>query len=371
MKTLTANMQAHLQQRLLTLANCWKITRADGVILGFTDHDRDITVDLQDGDGAIVYEAASGMTASAIQSSGELSVDTQDTVGILKSEVITGNDIRAGRYDNAVVKHFKVNYEDTSTGMGVIKLKRSTIGEMKIAEPFYTAELRSLAQAYSQNIVEVVRPACGVNLGSAKCMVDLNPSEWQVGTAYTERTDRDAGSGSVVKPSVYNDRWFKCVQAGTSGSDEPTWDTTIGNQTVDGDVIWEAQRAWAVDNIEILEVIDNGDFWINYTGDAPDALFTLGLIKMVTGANLNLFREIRQFSTNSDGPVRVQTFLPFPFDLQSIVTSTGPDVCRITAGCGKIRSVCRDTFDNIENYHGFPDVPGSDGLYQTPNAPTG
>jgi len=40
MKTLTDDLQAHFASGTTTLAWCWRITRADGVVFGFTDHDR-------------------------------------------------------------------------------------------------------------------------------------------------------------------------------------------------------------------------------------------------------------------------------------------------------------------------------------------
>ncbi len=38
MKSLPPALQAHLDDGTTTLAWCWRITRADGVTFGFTDH---------------------------------------------------------------------------------------------------------------------------------------------------------------------------------------------------------------------------------------------------------------------------------------------------------------------------------------------
>lgn len=367
MKNVTSLMDAHLDQRVLTLANMWRLQRADGVVMGFTDHDQPL--DFDDGDGEITYEARSGMTASSLSSSSELRVDTQDVVGILDSDRINDNDLRAGRYDNAEVKYFKVNFEDTSTSMGDIKMKITTTGEVRMEGEFFVVELRSLSQAYSQKIIDIVQAACGVDLGSAKCKVRLDPTEWQPATEYTVREDRDAGSGSVVKPTVFNDRHFKCIVPGTSESGEPGWDLTLGAETVDGDITWVTERALKIPEVEVLEVINQGKFWMNYTGDAPDDLFTLGVMACLTGQNAGLFREIKVFDQASDGPAMVTTFLPFPFPVQGGVTSTAPDVFAITAGCEKTSARCKVNFDNIENYHGFKDVPGINKMFLTPNAP--
>ena len=44
MKTIATDLAVHLTGEVTTLATCWKITRRDGVILGFTDHIRDLEI---------------------------------------------------------------------------------------------------------------------------------------------------------------------------------------------------------------------------------------------------------------------------------------------------------------------------------------
>jgi len=367
MKTVQTNMTTHLAQRVLTLANMWKLTRQDGTIFGFTDHDFDLPYD--DGSGVLNYEANAGMTASALAGSNQLSVDTQDAAGMLTSDRITVEDLRAGRYDNAEIRHFKANYEDLSAGMGDIKMKLFRTGEVSVSNNLFSVELRSLSQAYSQNIIDLVQPACGVDLGSTKCKVRLDPPEWQPGAAVTVRSSRDAGTGSVVKPSVFNDRHFKCSTAGTTASDEPTWNLTLGGTTNDNDAVWTTERALTIPEVEVIEVIDKGNFWVNYNGDAPNDIFTLGLIECIGGQNVGIFKEIKDFDMASDGPALIKTFLPFPFALQGAISSTGPDIMTFKAGCEKSRDICKLNFDNIENNHGFPDLPGNDRMFMTPNAP--
>ena len=58
MKTLPAGLQAHLDSGATTLAWCWRITRADGAVFGFTDHDRPLAFAGTD------FEPDSGFNAS-------------------------------------------------------------------------------------------------------------------------------------------------------------------------------------------------------------------------------------------------------------------------------------------------------------------
>ena len=43
MRTLDIGLAAHVAQSETTLATCWKLVRGDGVVLGFTDHDRTLS----------------------------------------------------------------------------------------------------------------------------------------------------------------------------------------------------------------------------------------------------------------------------------------------------------------------------------------
>ena len=43
MRTLDLGFRTHIETGATTLANCWKITRADAVVLGFTDHDQSLS----------------------------------------------------------------------------------------------------------------------------------------------------------------------------------------------------------------------------------------------------------------------------------------------------------------------------------------
>lgn len=57
MKSLNPALQAHLDDGTTTLSWCWRITRADGMTFGFTDHDRTLSFD------GTEFEPESSLTA--------------------------------------------------------------------------------------------------------------------------------------------------------------------------------------------------------------------------------------------------------------------------------------------------------------------
>src|SRR5262245_57555259 len=104
MKTLPAGLQDHLDTGVTTLCWCWKLTRADGAVMGFTDHDEDVVF------GAVAYAAATGFSASEIQSQLGLAVDNLTAMGALSSAAITEADLAAGLYDDAAIEIWRVNW---------------------------------------------------------------------------------------------------------------------------------------------------------------------------------------------------------------------------------------------------------------------
>ena len=97
MKVFGAGLTAHLTQDSTTLCYCWRIERADGLILGFTDHDLDLVVD------GTTYLATTGITTTKMVQRLGLSVDNLDIKTTVDYESLTTEDIERGLCDNAPV----------------------------------------------------------------------------------------------------------------------------------------------------------------------------------------------------------------------------------------------------------------------------
>jgi uncharacterized phage protein (TIGR02218 family) len=100
---------------------------------------------------------------------------------------------------------------------------------------------------------------------------------------------------------------------------------------------------------EVTEVNVNGSF--NTTLTNADKFFDYGLITFTSGDNDGRPYDVKQF-TYEDGCVT--TFLPTTF-----AVAVGDEFTAI-AGCDGNRSTCKIKFNNIINFRGEPDVPGSD-----------
>ena len=180
MKSLSAALQAHLDSGTTTLAWCWRIERADGVVFGFTDHDRPLEF------GGVTYEPESGFAASEIRSGTDLAVDAQEAEGVLTSDTITETDILDGRWDNAAVEVWRVNW--SAVGQRVL-MRRGAIGQVRRGRLAFVAEVRSLAHLLNQTVGRTFQHACDAELGDARCGVDLDDPAYQ-GRGLGHRADR-------------------------------------------------------------------------------------------------------------------------------------------------------------------------------------
>ena len=170
MKTVPAALQAHLSGGVTTLCYCWRLTRRDGTVLGFTEHDRDVVA------AGTTFLASTGFTASQIEQGLGLSVDNLAATGALSSAGITDADILAGRYDDAAIDLLWVNWEEPGQA---ILLASGNLGEVKREGVAFSAELRSLAHRLDQKIGQTYERTCSARLGDARCTIDLNQSAFQ------------------------------------------------------------------------------------------------------------------------------------------------------------------------------------------------
>jgi uncharacterized phage protein (TIGR02218 family) len=106
-KTLPAGLQAHLDGGVTTLAWCWKVTRSDATVMGFTDHDRDLVFD------GVTFAAATGFTASEVGVVARARRRQPRGRRRAAAAAITEEDLAAGLYDGASVELWRVNWADT------------------------------------------------------------------------------------------------------------------------------------------------------------------------------------------------------------------------------------------------------------------
>ena len=167
MKNISASLLTHLSSDATTMAICCKITRTDAAVYGFTEHDADLVI------SGVTYKSLLGITATNVETTTGLNVDTLDCSGMLNALGISESDIVSGRWDYAVFRVFSVNWADLT--MGDYKMRRGVLGQISITGSF-VVEMRGVAQYLQQVVGELASPSCKADLFDARCKV--NPAAW-------------------------------------------------------------------------------------------------------------------------------------------------------------------------------------------------
>ena len=152
MRTLEPGFAAHIASGATTLATCWRIARTDGVVLGFTDHDRPLSVDGTD------YLPAHGLDGGEAPMKLGPQTDTTEVIGVLHSDAIAEDDILLGRYDGAEVETWRVNWRDVATAPLNARHPKSC------ADRAFRAELRSRQYTLNQPKGRVYQALCDAAL---------------------------------------------------------------------------------------------------------------------------------------------------------------------------------------------------------------
>lgn len=173
-------LAAHLATGVTNVARAWALIRADGLVLGFTDHDRDLAFD------GITFRADAGLTARALEQVTGLAVDNSEAVGALRDAGLTEADIMAGRYDGAALTIWDVNWQDVTQRR---VLFRGSLGEITRSGAAFRAELRGLSEALGQQGGRVFHAACAAVLGDGECRFDTRLPGYSVDAPLVDMAD--------------------------------------------------------------------------------------------------------------------------------------------------------------------------------------
>jgi uncharacterized phage protein (TIGR02218 family) len=280
-------LQSLLQVRVHRFATLYRITRKDGVVFRFTNHDATINYATHD------YVPAGGPSASARQKVDGLKDRNFEAMGMLTSSKITFDDLRAGRYREAKVEIMTIDW--MHPWADPYEICTYWITNVQFTGEIWTAQLEGLTHKLKQEVGGIVGRMCRVHrFGDMQCGVAGGEA------AFTT-------SGLAVTSVIRARREFTC--------------TSLNSQA--------------------------------------DGYYQNGYVRFTTGGNDNLSMDVNAFFQSGG---RVVFWMDMPYDIQV------GDTFNIVAGCDRLMSTCRDKFDNILNFRGYPTVPGTDAMITTPDS---
>lgn len=202
MKNLASSLQTALSSSVMQLANCWLITRRDGVALGFTDFDRDLAI------AGVTYQAATGFRASNVDAGIESAPSNIEISSFLSSDAISEADLSSGAYDFARIHVFRVNCLDLPTDLSASPAKHLTrlkgfIGQVRMSDQGFTAEVESIQKLLETKVSALTSSTCRYKFGDSNC--NANVAAFTYGMSVSALGDEPYFFTSNLS---FDDNWF-------------------------------------------------------------------------------------------------------------------------------------------------------------------
>jgi hypothetical protein len=163
MRAVPEGLAGRIESGAASLCHVWILTRTDGAVLGFTDHDRDLVVD------GVTCRAASGWTAGAAETAAGFSPGMAAAVGGFDDDGLSEADLAAGLYDGARVECRRL---DWSTPGLFVRLWRAAVAAARTEGGTFTLELEGPLAALDRVVGRTFARSCDAAFGDARCGID-------------------------------------------------------------------------------------------------------------------------------------------------------------------------------------------------------
>lgn len=202
MRNLATWFRDELTADVTTLTFCWRLTLRDGRVMGFTSHDRPLTIE------GVTYEAESGLLPSAFASSISSKADDVECSALFDSQQVTEQDLLSGALDGAEYLYFLASWMHLPTSLSAdpaqcLLLSAGRLGAYSSDENGFKAEALSLIDKLAEKQTIQTSPVCRANLGDSKCKVNLAPFTHEL--TVVSATANTITTSALDKP----DGWFK------------------------------------------------------------------------------------------------------------------------------------------------------------------
>lgn len=194
MRTLPDPLKQKLDSGVASLCRCWRLVRADGTALGFTDHDVDLQI------GSALFEATDGFESTAIERDAGLNAQGGEIHGVLRSERIREQDIEAGLYDGARIEAFLVDWEAPQLDL---LLDVAWLGEIRRRDGQFIAETRDAYARWDQPQGRLYTATCTATFADAACSL-AEPEFTEIFTLTGTTGERTySGATALSRPDGY------------------------------------------------------------------------------------------------------------------------------------------------------------------------
>lgn len=202
MLNISPSFIANLTSEASTLCRCYLITRKDGTVLSFTDHDKPIIID------GITYIPEVSFNSTNFSATNNLSADNLTLNGVLSIDHIDEMDIVNCKYDDARISIFIIDWTDPPDSLSTEPynflpvLGNGRIGKLEKNNIGFTADVTGRGYYLNQKIGDLTSRNCRNNLGDAKCGVNLGAFTDSY-TVFAVQGRRITVSTTIQRPTGY------------------------------------------------------------------------------------------------------------------------------------------------------------------------
>lgn len=163
MREIPDELAARIESGAATLCHVWIVERVDGARLGFTDHDRALSID------GVACGAASGWSQGAAETAQGLAAGSLAVAGVLDDARIVEADVAAGLWDRAAVSLWRVDWRRPDLK---VLVGRGRLSRIRREGEGFTAEIEGPLAALDRVVGRTYGRTCDAVLGDARCGVD-------------------------------------------------------------------------------------------------------------------------------------------------------------------------------------------------------
>lgn len=272
MKTISAALKTGFANG--TIATCIKITRKDAVVLGFTDHDIELTF------SGVTYKPTPGLSRVLMNLRSNAQVSNQEFASAWSVDV-DEQDLQNGIYDEADVQVYRVDWSNLAAGS--LNIFTGNLGLIQWTEDGFRADVQSLMKKLTHKIGDVT---------TAKCRHALF---------------------------------------------EPSGPLTLGKCGIN-------QASHTFSSSVTAITTNRLQFDVAAIGQS-NGWFANGFIQWTSGTNTGTESPVKVYATEN-----IELFLPTNTTIQI------GDTFDIFTGCDKNFSTCKNKFNNVVNFGGFPHI---------------
>ncbi len=348
MRTISARDQSHLDTGNLTTATLWKITRRDGQVFTFTDHDQDIEF------GGLTYDAGTSYNRTATADDSTMAPSNMVIESVLDSVLITEDDVIAGLWDYAQVEMRYVNWHDRRV-LHISNITKALNGVVTTLEAHGLSTGDTVTFAGIGGMTELH--------GTTKTVTVTGANTFTIGTNTLVYGAYLALGTCTLPETSWGYRKGRIGQVNTSGQMFSSEFMGLMKQLEKnllrpylpscpanfGDTECGVNLATYTHSGTIGSVSANGLTITDAGRLEASGYFNYGLITMTSGDSSGYSMEVKSYT-----PGYIVLQQPLPFGVAE------GDTYSIRAGCDKTKATCKDTFNNLVNFRGFPDMPGMD-----------